>query len=272
MPEGPEMQRAADEIAAVLLNKKAQTVSFGLPALQRFTKKLAGRRVTSVTCRGKAVLIGFSGGLTIFTHNQLYGRWYMEPVKQRPNTKRQLRLCIETNKHAALLYSASNIAVLDQNELKLHPYLSKLGPDALDSTFSAAQLSKRLNDVEFSGRGLSSLYLDQGFLGGIGNYLRSEILFKAGINPTLKANELSAVQRDRLARVSLSLTRRSYKTGGVTNDPKIVKQLRGSGVPWEKLRFFVFARAGRPCHVCGTKVRKTQMAGRRLYFCPKCQA
>ena len=30
---------------------------------------------------------------------------------------------------------------------------------------------------------LTALYLDQSFVAGIGNYLRSEILFNAGLNP-----------------------------------------------------------------------------------------
>jgi endonuclease-8 len=47
---------------------------------------------------------------------------------------------------------------------------------------------------------LGSLYLDQGFLAGIGNYLRSEILFAACLHPAGKPRELAAKTRNRLAR------------------------------------------------------------------------
>ena len=272
MPEGPEMRRAADEIAAVLLNKKAQSVSFGLPGLKQYDEPLTGRRITSVECRGKAVIIGFGGGQNVFTHNQLYGRWYIKPLGKRPKTNRQLRLTIDTNQHSALLYSASNIAVLDKQELSDHPYLKKLGPEALDNSFTPSGLVKRLKDSRFKGRGLASLYLDQGFLGGIGNYLRSEILFVARISPFKKPNELNLGELKRLAKASLDITRRSYKTAGITNSPKYVKALKAKGVTRGAYRFFVFARAGRPCHVCGTKIEKTTLAGRRLYYCGSCQS
>ncbi len=48
------------------------------------------------------------------------------------------------------------------------------------------------------------MYLDQGFLAGLGNYLRSEILFVAGINPAQKARDLSKGQIGKLARTTLA--------------------------------------------------------------------
>jgi endonuclease-8 len=53
-------------------------------------------------------LIGFSNGLTLYTHNQLYGRWLIITGSEYPDSSRQLRLAIHTGDHAALLYSASD--------------------------------------------------------------------------------------------------------------------------------------------------------------------
>ncbi|NNC55490.1 MAG: endonuclease VIII, partial [Pseudomonadales bacterium] len=190
MPEGPEMQRAADQLAEVLLRRKSQLVKFGLDGLSQYENQLAGRRITDVRCRGKAVLLRFAGGRTIYTHNQLYGRWYLRPRGDSPQTNRQLRLRIDTNRHSALLYSASDIQVCDSAELATHPYLTKLGPEALDTGLDASTIERRLRERGFVNRGLAALYLDQGFLAGIGNYLRSEIFFVAGIDPTLKPKAL----------------------------------------------------------------------------------
>ncbi|MEC8651020.1 MAG: zinc finger domain-containing protein [Planctomycetota bacterium] len=33
----------------------------------------------------------------------------------------------------------------------------------------------------------------------------------------------------------------------------------------------MFARAGKPCRLCGVKVQQRESAGRRLYWCPVCQ-
>ena len=271
MPEGPEMRRAADKLAAVLLRRRAQAVRFGLTRLHGHADALAGRRITGVSCRGKAVLLRFGGGNTIYTHNQLYGRWYVRPRDQRPSTNRQLRLCIDTREHSALLYSASDIGVYDDDGLAAHPYLVRLGPEALDPELAAGAIERRLVSGAFVRRSLAALYLDQSFLAGIGNYLRSEILFVARIDPTLRASDLDRNARRRLARASLAVPRRSYETGGITNSAANVRRLRADGWTRGKLRHWVFGRAGRSCHVCGADIARVELAGRRLYFCPGCQ-
>ena len=36
-------------------------------------------------------------------------------------------------------------------------------------------------------------------------------------------------------------------------------------------RFCVYGRAGQPCPRCGARIRQTELAGRALFFCAKCQ-
>ena len=115
-----------------------------------------------------------------------------------------------------MLYSASEIEVLNETELHLHPLLGKLGPDLLDQGLDARAVRRRLEDRRFGRRSLGALYLDQAFLAGLGNYLRSEILFAAGLHPALRPCELEHGQAQVLARQTLAIARRSYRTGGVT--------------------------------------------------------
>lgn len=266
------MRRAADELDQVLARRSAKSVEFGLSGLGKYDSVLSGRRIRSVRCRGKALLIAFAGDLTVYTHNQLYGKWFVRPRGKLPTTNRQLRLRIDTREHSALLYSASDIDVLDDAQLAGHPYLSKLGPEALDTMVVPTAIERRLADTRFKSRSLAALYLDQSFLAGIGNYLRSEILFAARIAPAKKAAQLDRAARQRLARQSLAITRRSYRTGGITNAPRFVNPQKASGLPRGRYRFFVFARAGQGCYLCGTKIVRTNLSGRRLYYCPSCQA
>ena len=106
MPEGPEIRLAADRIAAILEGEVAEHVRFGLTRLKRYEKRLGGRIVKSITTRGKAMLTRFDNHLTIYSHNQLYGRWYTMKRPRMPKTGRQLRIEIQTGTHRALLYSA----------------------------------------------------------------------------------------------------------------------------------------------------------------------
>ena len=220
--------------------------------------------VKAVDTRGKAMLTRFDNGLTLFSHNQLYGRWFIVKRGELPATRRSLRVALHTHSHSALLYSASNVSILKPDQLKTHPFLSRLGPDVLDDTLNAADIVRRLEHARFVNRSLAALYLDQSLIAGLGNYLRSEILFGAGIDPSLRPADLDTANRQRLARETIRMCRRSYRTGGRT--------LTARAGAKKSERFWVFARASTPCRDCGTGIERKDFSGRRLYFCPRCQA
>ena len=51
MPEGPEIRLAADKIEAVLKDKTAERVEFGLAPLKRYSKPLTGSQCTRLPGR-----------------------------------------------------------------------------------------------------------------------------------------------------------------------------------------------------------------------------
>jgi endonuclease-8 len=271
MPEGPEIRRAADRLARAVEGEIARNVVFGLPLLRRFGTKLSGRRILRIRPRGKALLTAFEGGLTIYSHNQLYGRWMVARAGERPRTTRELRLAIETDTDAILLYSASDIAVLDARGIAAHPFLSKLGPDLLDEETTPAVVRAQLEDRRFAGRTLAAVLLDQAFVAGIGNYLRSEMLFVAGIRAERRPKDLDQDERTALADAIITVGRQAWKRAGVTNDWQRAQRLKAEGLTFEARRFHVFGRDGLPCWTCGEIVERTETGGRRLYICAGCQ-
>jgi endonuclease-8 len=246
-------------------------VFFAFPELKPWEERLQGQRVRRVQPRGKALLIRFEHGITMYSHNQLYGRWFIRDRGVTPTTRRQLRAALHTSSSSALLYSASEIAVLHDDDLDRHPYLSRLGLDLLDRETRPSTVRNRLRDRRFARRSLGALLLDQSFLSGVGNYLRSEILHYAGVSPSRRPADLDADDLLRLARAALTITRRAYRLRGVTNDPGRVRRMQAAGRPRRDYRHYVFGRAGEPCPRCGDMVVKRTVAGRRLYLCPSCQ-
>lgn len=271
MPEGPEVRRQCDALHAALADRVTSTVWFAFERLERYAPALTGARVWRVEPRGKAFLVRFEGGLNIYAHHQLYGRWRVTRSGHRPATRRQLRAVVENGEKAALLYSASDIEVLADDQLRDHPYLAKLGPDILDPDLETGAIAERLVDDRFRRRGLAALYLDQGFLAGNGNYLRSEMLFVAGLQPGRKAGSLDEAERGRLAQSTREIGQRAYVEKGITNDPVRVAAMKAEGLPRRAWRHFVFGRDGRPCFRCGSTIARSTMAGRRIYVCPGCQ-
>ena len=272
MPEGPEIRRAADRIAAAIEGETVDELFLAFERLKPWQSRLQGKRVRRVEPRGKALLIRFEDGPTMYSHNQLYGRWFIRRRGTLPDTRRQLRAAIHTPRSSALLYSASEIEVLDDDGLAAHPYLRKLGLDLLAEGTTPSRIRARLDEPRFRRRMLGGLLLDQGFLSGVGNYLRSEILYAARLGPERRPVELDEDERLRLARAARTITRRAYRTRGLTREPREAERLRRRGLPRREYRHYVFGRAGQECPACGDIIVRRDVAGRRLYSCPTCQA
>ena len=271
MPEGPEIRRAADRVSRVLVGQPIVEAGLHLPALSMSGWHLVGQTVTAVDTRGKAMLTRFDNGMTLYSHNQLYGRWYTMKRPRMPKTQRQLRVELHTATHSALLYSASDIELLNDSELEAHPFLSRIGPDVMDRGLQAQELRQRLESPRFARRRAGSLFLDQAFLAGIGNYLRSEILFVSGVHPSRRPVDLGGDELEKLCSNAIRIARRSYRSGGVTVPPRLERQLKEKSWSFEERRFHVFGRNGQDCHVCGSEIERLAAGGRKLFLCPRCQ-
>lgn len=257
MPEGPEIRRVADRLAAAAVGQRLERAWFSRPELARRQRALVGRRVLSIEPRGKALLTSFEGGLTLYTHNQLYGRWVLAAAGERPETKRSLRVALETRRAALLLYSASEVELWPTADLDAHPFLQGLGPDALDERLDVRAVTERLAAPAFRTRALGALLLDQGFIAGLGNYLRAEILYEAGLGPDVRPADLDDARRGRLAKAIVALPRHSYRT-------------RGDEAP-ATFHFRVFRREGEACERCFGPIARSAVTSRPFYFCPRCQ-
>jgi endonuclease VIII len=271
MPEGPEIKRAADKIAAAIVPYPVEEVWFAFDHLKCYEPVLKGQRVTALEPRGKALLTRFENGLNIYSHNQLYGKWVIGKARSYPQTSRQLRLAIHNIRKSALLYSASDIEVIADDMLDHHPFLNRIGPDVLSDWISVNIVKQRLNDPAFHRRRLTTLLLDQHFLAGLGNYLRSEILFVAKVHPSRRPMDCTPEQIETLAEAAIAIPTQSYKTGGITNSLELAAQLKAKGYRRYQYRHWVFSRVGQPCFNCGTSIVKEMTGGRRYYYCPGCQ-
>ncbi|EBG5294680.1 endonuclease VIII [Salmonella enterica subsp. enterica] len=262
MPEGPEIRRAADTLEAAVKDKPLTDIWFAFEQLKPYQSQLIGQSVTQLETRGKALLTHFSNGLTLYSHNQLYGVWRVVDTGNIPQTTRVLRVRLQTEDKTILLYSASDIEILTPEQLTTHPFMQRVGPDVLDMRLTPAEVKTRLLSPRFRNRQFSGLLLDQGFLAGLGNYLRVEILWQVGLTGQHKASQLNDEQLDTLAQALLDIPRLSYNTRGQVDDNKHHGAL---------FRFKVFHRDGEACERCGGTIEKTTLSSRPFYWCPGCQ-
>lgn len=270
MPEGPEIRRAADALAKAVLNMPLERVFFAFAELKSFERKLKGSRIRAIEPRGKALLTRFDKGWTLYSHNQLYGVWKVGKPDVEPKTTRSLRVELATAKKAIRLYSASDVSLWRDDEIEQHPFLQRIGPDVLDPALDSSVVQARLRGSRFAGRQLAALLLDQAFLAGMGNYLRSEVLFEAGLHPDHRPRDLDEADCQALARALIAVPQRSYRTRGIRRSRGMKAAYTESGE--DAFRFRVFGRDGEPCEACGSLIERVERGTRRLYLCPACQS
>src|SRR3546814_4708343 len=58
---------------------------------------------------------------TLYSHNQLYGVWRIADAGERPDTKRSLRVALETTRKSILLHSASDVAMRRSSDRAVIP-------------------------------------------------------------------------------------------------------------------------------------------------------
>lgn len=262
MPEGPEIRRAADMLARAVQDKPLTHVWFAFPELAHYAPQLVGQTIVRFETHGKALLTCFSGGLILYSHNQLYGVWRVAAPEAAADSARSLRVRLETADSAILLYSASDIEMLNRDSVAGHPFLSRIGPDVLDNALTPETVRERLVSARFRRRQLGSVLLDQRFLAGLGNYLRAEILWQARVSGLDAVQNLAPAAISALADACLSVARLSYQTRGQVNENHHHGAL---------FHFRVFQREGEACERCGSAIIKTTLSGRPFWFCPQCQ-
>lgn len=265
------MYLMARKVAGAVGGCPLEEVWFAFDRLKPWSEHLVGQSLRSVDTLGKALLLRFSDDTTVYTHNQLYGRWMFAEAGRRPDSNRQLRLALSTNARSALLYSASEIQVIEPGKLGEHPFIARAGLDILSSGADIERVAKWIRQDRFARKRLGHLLLDQGFLAGVGNYLRSEILHAAGLYWALRPRDLDDAAVHRLAEAAHTLMWRSVETGGVTNDPGRVAELKRAGWKRRDYRHYVFNRDGQVCFACDSPIERVTVSGRRLYQCPVCQ-
>ena len=271
MPEGPEIRRAADRISKKIVGKEIHSLTLIYPPIVEFQEILQQSQIESITTRGKAMLIRFDCDLSMYSHNQLYGRWTVNRRSTEMKWNRSLRVEFLTDNFAVRLWSATDIEIIPTSKEEDHPFISKLGPDILDDSCTPSLIFERLKSKKFCNRNASSLMLDQSFIAGIGNYLRSEILHQSGVHPNAKPKLTSDKKLLHWAETTKNLSKLSYDTGGFTVSEKVALAGKQRGEPKRAYRHSAFCRNGLLCHYCDAEIVRIRVANRRLDYCPKCQ-
>jgi endonuclease-8 len=272
MPEGDTLARIAVALRPYLAGRVVTGARARLPGPQ--ISRIVGQKIDAVDAAGKNLLIRFDGGLELRTHLGLHGSWHRyRPGETWRRPPSRAALVLEVPGAVAVCFDAPVVELFERRAEVVHPTISMLGPDLLDPSFDQAEAVRRLRDPSRAETPIGEAVLDQRAVAGIGNVFKSEVLFIERVDPFAKVGTLEAPTLERVlgtARDMLMANARSDAPAGRTTtvDPKTGKKLAPS-------RLWVYDRAGRPCHRCGTLIRSGPQGAelpRTTYWCPSCQA
>jgi endonuclease-8 len=186
-----------------------------------------------------------------------------------PEPVGQVRVRLLTDTVCADLRGPTACEVLEPAQVDA--VIGKLGPDPeLDNTPEAEQ--RFVSVVRKKPTPIGRLLMDQSVVSGIGNVYRAEMLFRAGLNPHAPGKSLSeatvrALWQDwaHLLHIGVATGQMMTRDGLTGDEYRLAMKNRVD-------RHWVYKREGLPCLVCGTHIVLEEMAARKLYWCPRCQA
>jgi endonuclease VIII len=267
MPEGDTIFRAARTLHRALAGKTVVRFESMLPALTRVhdDHPIPGRTVERVAARGKHILVSFSGDLILHTHMRMNGSWHIyRPGERWQRSAREMRVLVASADMVAVGFNIPIAEFLDARGLERREQLRQLGPDLLSDRFDRAEALRRVR--AHPDDAIGDVLLNQRVMAGIGNVLKSETLFVAGVDPFARVRDLTNDALERLFGVGrrlLSINARPHAGA--------FRQTTGRMNPSESL--WVYGRGGLPCRTCGEPIRarKTGLDARLTYWCPRCQ-
>ena len=186
-----------------------------------------------------------------------------------PEPVGQVRVRLLTDTICADLRGPTACEVLDPAQVE--QVVSKLGPDPLiDAGPEAEERFTRAVRKRASAIGL--LLMDQNVVAGIGNVYRAELLFRARQNPHTPGRSVPEEHVRHLWHDWTRLLAIGVETGQMMTMDDLDPEAWRAAMANRADRHWVYKREGLPCRVCGTNIVLEEMAGRKLYWCPYCQA
>jgi endonuclease VIII len=259
MPEGHTIHRLARDLSKDLRGHAVGTAH----RQDRFAdgaRRLDGRVLDRTSANGKHLFLHFEGAEVVHIHLGLFGKFrrLVAPVPE-PSAALRVRFCgpeAVWDLTGAITCELRGPDVLDE-------VAATLGPDPLRRGARPDEFVRR---VQRSRKPIGALLLDQAVIAGIGNVYRAEILHLTGIDPATEGRLLSEAQLHEIWDRTVEQLRLGLKRDRIVTVPlngrRLSSMRRGDSV-------HVYKQSS--CRTCGSPVEHSDIGGRNMFSCPRCQ-
>ena len=217
MPEGPEVRRISIDLAKAISGKhlmKLEVLSGRylkkeITGLAKLKSNLPDK-ITGVGVHGKFLYILLTGGTNIWSTLGMTGKWSREPSKY---SRIQFSFNTGDDVYFDDIRNFGTVKCV-YGPAALCDRLNKLGPDMLAEDVSSDKFLECLRKKD--AWNITKALMDQKVISGVGNYVKAESLWLAGINPLNTVSEITDGDLMLLNSAIKDVMRSSYKSGGAT--------------------------------------------------------
>lgn len=282
MPELPEVETVRRGLAPVMEGGTIARAEVNRPDLRwpfpdRMAERLAGQRVTALRRRSKYILADLASGETLLIHLGMSGRMLISGdaqgrfVHDHPAPEKHDHVVLHMADGARITFNDPRrfgaMDLLPTDGAEAHPLLAVLGPEPLGNGFHEEYFVAALKARTMPAK---SALLDQRIVAGLGNIYVCEALFRAGISPKRRVNNLSSARIASLVPIIRDVLGDAIAAGG--SSLRDFRQADGE-LGYFQHSFDVYDREGQPCRRpgCDGIVARVVQSGRSSFYCPRCQ-
>lgn len=270
MPELPEVETVVRGLRDALVGQTITDIwynwerTISQPSPSEFAARIQGQRIERVWRRAKYIVCDLQHDV-FMVHLKMTGRLYLAP----PDVHNEADLWVHFK---LLLEGGEELRFSDLRKFgkvylaeSVEDVTGNLGPEPLDDEFTPTLFKERLRGRS---KVIKSLLMDQTFIAGVGNIYADEALFRAGIHPQRRSDQLS--EKDI---ITLHGTVRQVLQAGIDHEGASINWYRkADGTKGNSQEHFnVYGRTGKSCRTCGQPIEKIRVGQRGTHYCSVCQ-
>jgi len=270
MPEGPEVTVLTISLNQIAQGKNLKQIDVlkggkyenKAPNNYNIFCKSLPTKVDYIKNKGKLMYWAFSNGSMMINHLNMTGVWSIN----------------KKYKHSALKFIFEDGLILYYTDVRrfgrvefadsykdIKPILDKLGIDVVNDPNFSFKIFEKLSDKKKKCN-ITKFLMDQHIMSGIGNYMKSEILYAAKISPHRTIGDLSVEEKKKVFRAIKQVSTESVKYNGMSMSD--FKDLDGTEGDYESF-LKVYCRETDPL---GNKVIRIKTKdGRTTHWVPQIQ-
>jgi formamidopyrimidine-DNA glycosylase len=224
MPEGPEVNIIKDGLNHAIKNKVILDIN--LPTGSKFLKKTPDGynefkaelplKCLEVKSKGKLIYFVFEKGWYLMCRLLMSGGWFLKAATKHNHCQMIYKNKEDTDsiwfvdpRHFGTLKWTNDKKILDA-------VLDDIGPDFLNQKITEEEYLEKMKNKKNGKRKISTVMMDQSVFSGIGNYLKSEILYQAKVAPNSVVGNIPDDILKNILKITLEKIKRSYKAGGAS--------------------------------------------------------